>query len=436
MMIDRRSLLYSGAVASAALAAPAFAAGERRFPNGFLWGAATAAHQVEGNNTMSDLWLLEHVKPTVFAEPSGDAVNSFALWPQDMDIVKQLGLNSYRFSIEWARIEPEPGEFSIAMLDHYKAMIEGCRARGLTPIVTFSHFTTPRWFAAMGGWTNPQSPTLFARYCKRAAQHLAAGIGYAVTLNEPQLLHILKWGGLPPQVWDIQKATLAAASKAMGVPKFASGNVADIADLAVMDRNLLAAHRAGREAIKEVRPDLPVGVSLAVEDDQAIGSSVKRDAKRAEAYAPWLAAAKGDDFVGVQNYTRVRFDANGALPIPSTSQQSDLHQEIYPASLGNAVRYVHAEAGVPVMVTEHGVGSSDDRVRANLIPAALTGLQAAIAEGVPVVGYMHWSLLDNYEWIFGYKPKFGLVEVDRTTFRRTPKPSASVLGGIARANRL
>ncbi|WP_277983373.1 glycoside hydrolase family 1 protein [Sphingomonas faeni] len=435
-MIDRRSLLYSGAVASAALAAPAFAAGERRFPNGFLWGAATAAHQVEGNNTMSDLWLLEHVKPTVFAEPSGDAVNSFALWPQDMDIVKQLGLNSYRFSIEWARIEPEPGEFSIAMLDHYKAMIEGCRARGLTPIVTFSHFTTPRWFAAMGGWTNPQSPTLFARYCKRAAQHLAAGIGYAVTLNEPQLLHILKWGGLPPQVWDIQKATLAAASKAMGVPKFASGNVADIADLAVMDRNLLAAHRAGREAIKEVRPDLPVGVSLAVEDDQAIGSSVKRDAKRAEAYAPWLAAAKGDDFVGVQNYTRVRFDANGALPIPSTSQQSDLHQEIYPASLGNAVRYVHAEAGVPVMVTEHGVGSSDDRVRANLIPAALTGLQAAIAEGVPVVGYMHWSLLDNYEWIFGYKPKFGLVEVDRTTFRRTPKPSASVLGGIARANRL
>jgi beta-glucosidase len=436
MMIDRRSLLYSGAAATAAMAAPTFAAEQRRFPAKFLWGAATAGHQVEGNNIASDLWLLEHVKPTVFAEPSGDAVNSFALWPQDMDIVKRLGLNSYRFSIEWARIEPEPGEFSLAMLDHYKAMIDGCRARGLTPIVTFSHFTTPRWFAAMGGWTNPQSPTLFARYCTRAAQHLAAGIGYAVTLNEPQLLHILKWGGLPPQVWDIQKATLAAAARALGVPKFASGNVADIADLAVMDRHLLAAHRAGRAAIKAVRPDLPVGVSLAVEDDQAVGSPVKRDAKRAEAYAPWLAAAKDDDFVGVQNYTRVRFDANGVLPIPPTSPQSELHQEIYPASLGNAVRYVHAESGVPVLVTEHGVGTSDDRVRASLIPAALAGLQAAIADGVPVIGYMHWSLLDNFEWIFGFKPKFGLVEVDRTTFRRTPKPSASVLGGIARANGL
>ncbi|MFD1786156.1 family 1 glycosylhydrolase [Sphingomonas floccifaciens] len=438
MTIDRRAILAGGLAAGAAMtlpgAAPAATGGS--FHKGFLWGASTAAHQIEGNNTASDLWLLEHVKPTVFAEPSGDACNSFALWPTDMDLVKSLGLTAYRFSLEWARIEPEPGEFSMAMLDHYKAMIDGARQRGLHPVVTFNHFTAPRWFAAQGGWTSDAAPGLFARYCARAAKHLAAGIGHAVTLNEPQLLHILKWGGLPPQVWAIQKATLDAAARQLGVPKFSSANVADLADLPAMDRNLLAGHRAAREAIKTVRADLPVGVSIAVEDDQAIGSAPQRDRKRAEAYAPWLEVARKDDFIGVQNYTRARFDANGPVAPPAAAPRSDLGQEFYPPSLGNAVRYVHAEARVPVLVTEHGVGSADDRLRQQLIPQALAGLKAAMDDGVPVLGYLHWSLLDNYEWIFGYKPKFGLFAVDRTTFKRTPKPSATLLGAIARRNAL
>jgi beta-glucosidase len=157
------------------------------FPQGFLWGASTAAHQVEGNNTASDVWFLEHMKPTVYVEPSGDAANSFLLWERDLDLVKSLGLNAYRFSLEWARIEPEQGQFSIAMLDHYKAMIAGCHARGLTPVVTFNHFTTPRWFAAKGGWHSDESPALFARFCDKAARHLADGIAYATTLNEPNL---------------------------------------------------------------------------------------------------------------------------------------------------------------------------------------------------------------------------------------------------------
>ncbi|HEX7742952.1 MAG TPA: family 1 glycosylhydrolase, partial [Sphingobium sp.] len=150
--------LATAAVSSAGIARPRSSS----FPKGFLWGAATAAHQVEGNNVNSDSWALEHVKPTMFAEPSGDAANSFELWPTDLDLVRNMGLNTYRFSLEWARIEPEPGQFSVAMLDHYKAMIEGCRARGLTPVVTFNHFTTPRWFAAMNGWADPQAPSRFA----------------------------------------------------------------------------------------------------------------------------------------------------------------------------------------------------------------------------------------------------------------------------------
>ena len=183
MTIDRRTII-GASLALAATAAPLpvrASASRSSFPKNFLWGAATSGHQIEGNNINSDAWVLENVKPTVYSEPSGDAANSFELWPQDLDLVKALGFNCYRFSLEWPRIEPEPGHFSLAMLDHYKAIVDGCRKRGLTPFVTFNHYTTPRWFAARGGWTQPDAADLFARFCDRAARHLAAGIGYAAT---------------------------------------------------------------------------------------------------------------------------------------------------------------------------------------------------------------------------------------------------------------
>src|SRR5580698_10401712 len=160
-------------------AAYAAAAARKNFPKGFIWGAATAGHQVEGNDTNSDTWFLEQLQPTLFPEPAGDANNSLELWQDDLDIVRSLNLNAFRFSLEWSRIEPDPGQFSIAMLDHYLRIIDGCRARGLQPLVTFNHFSAPRWFAARGGWVNPESPALFERFCERAAQHLARPIGYA-----------------------------------------------------------------------------------------------------------------------------------------------------------------------------------------------------------------------------------------------------------------
>jgi beta-glucosidase len=437
-MIDRRTLIAAGAMLAAA---PAWAARKPKpastpaFPDGFLWGTATAGHQVEGNNVNSDTWLLETVKPSLFAEPSGDAINSFALWPRDMDLVKGLGLNTYRFSIEWARIEPEPGAFSIAMLDHYQAMIEGCRARGLTPMVTFNHFTTPRWFAAQGGWTRPEAPALFARYCERAARHLAAGIGYATTLNEPNLMNILAII-LPPQVWPINRAMTEAAARASGSARFVAANASNPEDAEAMTANLIAAHKAGRAAIKGVRPDLPVGVSLAMMDDQAAGKDSLRDAMRAKLYGPWLQAARGDDFLGVQNYERSVWDAKGKLPPPPGAKLNHSGSEVYAPSLAGAVRYAHQATGLPIIVTEHGVGTDDDTIRAELIPAALRELKVAMDEGVPVKGYIHWSLAVNFEWIFGYKVHFGLHSVDRTTFERTAKPSAAVYADIARRNAL
>ncbi len=435
---DRRAFV-GGAAMLAAMPATALAASRdmdsKPFPKNFLWATATAGHQVEGSNINSDTWLLENVQPTVFTEPSLDACNSFELWPTDLDLVKKLGLSAYRFSLEWARIEPVKGQFSIAMLNHYKAMIEGCRARGIVPMVTFNHFTTPRWFAGQGGWTNPESAELFARYCDKAVRHLGAQIGYATTLNEPNLTLAVA-ASVPELVAPFAKlfeAMSNAAGKAMGSDQFRLTNLMPIDVAKVSLPNMIAAHHKGRAAIKAVRPDLPVGVSLAMGDEQ--GYAPRRDEVRAGAYGDWLQAVKGDDFLGVQNYSRNVWGTDGKrLPAPSGAKKGSNGDEVHAPSLAGAVRYAHAATGCPILVTEHGVGTDDDTIRAELIPAALRELRVAIDDGVPVIGYTHWTLLDNFEWIFGYKAKFGLCSVDRITFKRTPKPSAFVLAAIAKRN--
>ena len=370
-MASRREVLI-GTAALAALPALARATerGERvSFPKGFLWGAATAGHQVEGNNTNADVWFVEHVKPTVYAEPSGDAANSFELWQRDLDLVKSLGLNSYRFSLEWARIEPESGLFSIAMLDKYKAMIAGCRGRGITPFVTFNHFTTPRWFAARGGWSNSEAPEAFARYCEKAAHHLADGIAYATTLNEPNLSGKLQHL-LPGDLLGADKAMAEGAARACGSDYFEAGNALYIRDPGLSQANLMRGHQLGREAIKSVRGKLPVGVSLAILDDQAEGENSLRDQMREYFYGPWLRLAKGDDFLGIQNYERSIWNDKGKLPIPVGAVTNIMGAEVYPPSLAGVARYAYSVAGVPIVVTEHGVGTDDDRIRANLIPAS------------------------------------------------------------------
>lgn len=438
MTSDRRTFLAAAGAGALTAAVPArlsAGTGDTTFPAGFLWGAATAGHQVEGNNVNSDIWLLENVKPTIFAEPSADADNSFELWPQDLDLVRHIGLNSYRFSLEWARIEPEPGMFSIAMLDHYKAMVLGCRDRGIAPIVTFNHYTTPRWFAAQGAWLHPDAAALFTRFCDRAARHLAADIEMATTFNEPNSFNMFA-GIFPPEFVAAQRAMNAAAARACGSDKFRNPMFPDAADGPTVQATLIAAHKSARSAIKAIRSDLPVGVSLAIVDDQAVGRNSLRDAKRKAFYGDWLEAAKEDDFVAVQNYGRAIWSDTGKVTPPGGESAGGYTNEFYPASLANAVRYAHAATGRPVLVTEHGVGTDDDSVRARLIPEALAGLRRAIADGVPVKGYMHWSLLDNFEWTSGYKTKFGLCSVDRTTFERSPKPSAAIYGAIARRNAL
>ena len=406
----------------------------RAFPEGFLWAVATAGHQVEGNNDNSDTWFAEQMTPSVFMEKSGPGCDSYARWADDVDLAASLGLNAFRFSVEWARIEPETGVFDDDELDHYEAIIDRCLSLGLAPMVTFNHFTSPHWFAALGSWLNPDAPELFARYCRVLAERFGDKIAYAVTMNEPNLARLLTWIHLPDFVRDLERATLAACSQAAGVERYRLSNVMLPEEMDAMGDGMEAGHRAAKAAIKAACPSLPVGISIAIIDDRVIGDDASvRDRKRDEVYARWLRLAREDDFIGVQNYETVNYDGNGDIPPAPGEIINGMGTAIEPLSLAGAVRYAYEQTGVPVLVTEHGLSHDDDSLRVPFIPAALEGLLDVMESGVPVIGYTHWSLLDNFEWIFGYKKFYGIVAVDRTTFERTPKPSAAVYAEIVRA---
>jgi len=406
------------------------------FPAGFLWGAAGAGHQIEGDNVHSDTWFAELVTPSVFSEPSGKACDSWHRWREDIDLVVAMGLTAYRFSVEWARVEPEEGVWSEEALDRYEAMVDECVAQGLAPVVTFNHFTAPHWFAMRGSWLDPEAPALFARYCDRLMERFGDRIAYAVTLNEPNLPHVLSWLNLPDFVREVERATLDACSEKAGVPAYRLANVVLPEELDAMEDGLTAGHLAGKAAIKARRPDLPVGFSLAVMDDVVVGDDPSvRDRKRAECYARWFELARADDFLGVQNYERMPYDARGAVAPPDGAVVNEMGTVVEPLSLAGAVRYAHAESRVPILVTEHGLSTPDDTLRAGFIEPSLVGLQGVLDEGVPVLGYIHWTLLDNFEWVFGYGHQIGLHEVDRETFERTPKPSAGAYAALVKSLR-
>ena len=407
----------------------------RTFPSDFLWGVAAAGHQVEGDNTNSDTWFAEQVTPSVFSEPSGKACNGYELWREDIDLAKGMGLNAYRFSVEWARIEPTEGKFSEDELDHYEAIVDRCLEVGMAPVVTFNHFTSPHWFAMRGSWLDPEAPALFARYCDTVMERFGDRIAIAVTMNEPNLTRLLSWIDLPEFVRGLERGTLEAATAATGVPAYRLANVMLPEEMDAFADGMAAGHVAAKAAIKARRTDLPVGLSLAIVDDVVDGDDASvRDRKRAEVYERWLELARDDDFVGVQNYERIPYDGHGPVAPPAGTPLNQMGSAIEPLSLGGSVRYAHEATGVPVLVTEHGMSTGDDTQRAAFIEPSLAGLLDVMDEGVPVLGYLHWTLMDNFEWVFGYGHQLGLHEVDRETFARTPKPSAGVYADLVRAN--
>lgn len=314
----------------------------------------------------------------------------------------------YRFSVEWARIEPEQGTFSRAQLDHYRRMVHACRARGVEPMVTLHHCTNPLWFARRGGWRADDAPDLFARYVERVLPVLD-DVTWVCTINEPNMLASLR---------DWEAVEMIAARRPEPDQK-----VAEV---------LVRAHRAAREVLAG-RGGLRTGWTIGTQDFQALPGAEEV----ARAYGHYredffTEAAAGDDFIGVQSYSRTVIGPDGPLPLAEGVETNILGWEYYPDALGHALRHSwELGRGTPLMVTENGLATRDDERRIDHTAAALAGVRAAMDSGVDVLGYLYWSLLDNYEW-GSYEPTFGLVAWDQETFARRPKPSLAWLGEVAR----
>src|SRR6266403_366967 len=322
----------------------------RRFPEGFVWGTATSAHQVEGGNWNNDWWMWEHDPASPCQEPSGDACDHWHRWPEDVRLLARLGFNAYRLSLEWSRIEPEDGEFSRAALDHYRRVCAACREHGVEPIVTFHHFTTPRWLAARGGWANPETADRFARFAARAAAHLGDVMGRACTLNEPNIVATFGYlhGLFPPGKRDPDLRR----------------RVNDV---------LIDAHRKATAAIRSGPGRPAVGLVLAMSDNQAVpGGEAERDRYRRDMEDVFLEATAGDDFFGVQCYSRTRFGPEGMLGPERGVRLTQMGYEFWPEALEATIRRAwEMTHGVPILVTENGIGTEDDAERIEFVGRAL-----------------------------------------------------------------
>lgn len=422
--------LAAGAVALAAPPAGAVRPGPvpARYRAGdFLWGVAGAAYQVEGNNVASDLWVMEHTRPNLFREPSGDAVDSYHRVFEDIALAAALGFNTYRLSLEWARIEPEPGQVSRAQLAYYRRVLEAIRAHGMLAMVTCVHFTTPRWFAAAGGFETAAGIAPYVEHCRRTVGELGELIGIATTFNEPNLGALMAWSPAIRPLRPLIAGALQAAARAVGAERYAPPM---LGDWRVQQPIMIQAHEQACAAIAQASGGrIPAGVTLALNEERGEAEAIAR--KHAQAMLPWLQA--GGDYVGVQNYTWSEVGGDSDLPPPAGIPLTQMGYPYAPESVAAVVRTVAAHWRKPIYVTENGVATEDDRQRVAFIDRALDGLGGCLRDGIDLRGYVHWSLLDNWEWVHGFGSKFGLVAVDRTTFARTPKPSAAHLGRIARA---
>jgi beta-glucosidase len=433
-----------------------------KFKPDFLLGAATAAHQVEGNNTNSDCWALEQMEHTNYAEPSLDAVDHYNRYEEDIKLLAGAGLNAYRFSIEWARIEPQEGRFDDGEIEHYRRVIQCCRENGVEPIVTMHHFSSPKWLITAGGWEAESTVKYFARYCRYVAEQLGSEFKYVCTINEAnmgmQIAAIAKrykrqmmskaaqasaadkakkaegtiqLGMNMESLMAEQKAAALESARIFGVDDPRKVQVFAAQRTPEGDMIVMRAHQAAKQAVKEVCPHLKVGLTLSLHDIQAQPGGEKAAAKEwNDEFAHYLPYIKDDDFLGVQNYTRSLIGPDGIQPAPEGAELTQMNYEFYPEALANVIRKVAKEFKGGIIVTENGIATDDDARRVEFIRRALTGVQSCIEEGIPVKGYMYWSLLDNFEWQKGFSMTFGLIAVDRTTQKRCPKESLRVLGNL------
>ena len=403
------------------------AAMQRDFPEGFLFGASTAAHQVEGNNDNSDWWDWELADDGAHVlEPSGIAIDQWNRYREDMALLGRLGHNAHRLSVEWSRLEPEPGRFDAQAFDHYADVLDTVLANGMTPFVTTYHFTVPRWFAANGGWLAGDAVERYAAFVSEVGRRLGAErLPYVCTVNEPQIIPLEGYllGVFPPGHEDFDEFRAA-------------------------NRALAAAHRAAVAALRDVSAGIRTGTCLQLiafeparpddESDRELAAMMRR-----EMTAMHLDDLRsGDDvgdWLGVQYYTRVRLDSGLHPPIalpPEDAETTLMGWEVFPEGLRRALDDA-ATVGLPLYITENGIATADDTQRIRYLDSHLRIVADAIGDGVDVRGYVYWSAFDNFEWARGYAPTFGMVRIDRDDdLARHVLPSARAFQRVIETGRV
>lgn len=375
------------------------------FPPNFYWGSATASYQVEGEVFNNDWAALAEEGKVPICDKATDHYHRFEA---DFDLAKSLGQNAHRFSIEWARIEPEDGEFNMEEIEHYRGVIRALKTRGIEPFITLWHFTQPIWFAEKGGFKNKKSSEIFSRYVRFVIKNLGQEAKFWMTMNEPL---VFASNGYLKGAWPPFELSLSNFLKVF--------------------RNLVHAHCKAYEAIKEANPLLEVGIAK----HNIYFSSNKNPLNiMLAALSRWFwnrrfihLIRNHQDFIGLNYYFYKRYGGNGQLP------KSDMGWDIFPEGLYHCLKEL-SRYKKPLYITENGLADAEDTQRAKFISDSLKNVQRAISEGLDVKGYFHWSLLDNYEWMHGFTQRFGLISVEYDTLERTIRPSAYTYKSIIENN--
>lgn len=399
----------------------------KKFPQNFLFGAATSAYQVEGDNRNADWWQWE--KDTG-RENSSEACCHYQLYEQDFDLAKSLNHNTHRLSIEWSRIEPEEGKFSQDELKHYIEVILSLRQRNIEPIVTLHHFTNPIWLTKLGGWQNRQSVGYFLRFCNLVVRALAKHVNYWVTINEPMvyLYHAYILGVWPPEVKSFLKAGIVEDNFA---------------------RAHIKAYRLIHKIYKEENVSRP-SISIAQNMQAFLPCTTKlRDRFATFVRDKWynfgfldkIMRYKTLDFIGVNYYSRQLVElkrwglSNLLMDFCENNhhavKKNSLGWDIYPEGLCQLLLRLK-KYRLPIIITENGICTSDDALRWDYIYNHLKNIHLAIEGGVNVIGYLYWSLMDNFEWDKGFSPRFGLIEIDYNTHKRNLRESAIKFGQVCK----
>lgn len=414
---------------------------DTQFPKGFLWGAATSAHQVEGGlcNDWTE-WEKRNAErlakeaekrfghlpawkdvSTQAQDPknyiSGRACDHYNRYEEDFDIAQSLGHTAHRFSIEWSRIEPEEGKFDEKEIEHYRKVIQALRARGMEPFVTLWHWTQPVWISDIGGWENKKTVGYFLRFIEKVAREFKNDAIYFIVLNEPNIYTAFGFvkGTHPPGVRNIWTAKNVYL-------------------------NLRTAQKKAYDIIHREHPDAHVGIASSfMFFDAKNGFILNRALKNIVNYLWnfWFLGAIKDqlDFIGCNYYSRHLIGIGKTTR--TTRERSDLGWEIFPQGIYHILGYLK-EYGMPIYITENGIADAHDAMRKNFIAEHLFWTHKAIREGADVRGYFHWSLLDNFEFpeVRGFWPRFGLVEIDFTMQARKVRESALAYAEICRRNSL